>query len=360
MTLHTDLPTRDQIEQLLLDRCVPSVSVYLPTNRVPHQAQADRLVLRGLVHSAAERLHASSCDDRTVAEVEGALMGLVDDDSFWQDQADSLAVFATPERIVTFRLPNQLTATVAVSDRFHLKPLLRSVTFPQAAWVLALSKQEARLLEVGPSGPPVRIEIEGMPATDGWDPKGNELREPRSVSYARRIDRALRGVLSGSSLPLVLAAAQPMAGTFRSVCTYPHLVEEREHGNPDRTPDAELADSVRAILDEVYAAELVGLAAEFDRRRAEGRAAFDVADIARLATLGAVDTVLVDIDRDLPGRIDAETGAVTFDDVDDAGNYGVLDEITRRVLLQGGRVMAVRAADIPEGGAAAALLRYAI
>jgi len=360
VTLHTDLPTRDQIGQLLLARSFPAISIYLPTHRVPQQAQADRLVLRDLVRRATERLHEATFDPRAIADIEDQLMDLVDDDRFWQEQADSLAVFATPERVATFRLPNELTAAVAVSDRFHIKPLLRSVTFPQAAWVLALSKQDARLLEVGPSGPPRVVEVDGMPDRDGWDAKGDELREPRSLSYAREIDRALRSVLTGSSLPLVLAAAQPMAGTFRSVCTYPNLVEEREHGNPDRTPDSELADAVRSILDDLYAAELVELAQEFDRRRSEGRAAFDVSDIARLATFGAVDTVLVDIDRSVPGRIDDDSGAVTFEDGEDADTYGVVDEIARRVLLQGGRVMAVRADEVPGGGAAAALLRYAV
>ena len=69
--------------------------------------------------------------------------------------------------------------------------------------------------------------------------------------------------------------------------------------------------------------------------------------------------MLVDIDRTVPGSID-EAGAVTFADGEDADSYGVVDEIVRRVLLAGGRVLAVRADDIPDGGPAAAILRYAI
>jgi hypothetical protein len=68
--------------------------------------------------------------------------------------------------------------------------------------------------------------------------------------------------------------------------------------------------------------------------------------------------VLVDIDQSVPGYID-ENGAVTFDDSDDAVNYGVVDEIARRVRLNGGRVLAVRPDDIPGKGSVAAILRYA-
>ena len=35
-------------------------------------------------------------------------------------------MFATPDALRTFRLPNRLTTVVEVSDRYHLKPLLRA------------------------------------------------------------------------------------------------------------------------------------------------------------------------------------------------------------------------------------------
>lgn len=47
--------------------------------------------------------------------------------------------------IRTFRLPNDLTPLLVVSDRLYLKPLFRPVTFPHAAFVLALSENAVRL-----------------------------------------------------------------------------------------------------------------------------------------------------------------------------------------------------------------------
>ena len=96
-----------------------------------------------------------------------------------------------------------------------------------------------------------------------------------------------------------------------------------------------------------------------EQRASQGRTATDVVDVARAATVGAVDTVLVDIDDTIPGSVDDETGAVTFAPADDAAAYGVVDEIARRVWLTGGRVLAVRREDVPGGGAVAAILRYA-
>lgn len=359
MALHTDIPTRAEIERLLESTAEHCVSIYLPTHRLTQETRQDRLLLRDLTRDAVAQLHAAGAQGDDVADIEEHLLHLVeDDDEFWVDMADSLAIFASPDRFETHRLPNNLHPLVEVSDRFHVKPLLRATTFPQAAWVLALSQGSVRLLEMGPSGPPEEVRVEGLPK-DAWHSSGNKVHKAREAAYARKVDTALRSVLTGSDLPLILAASQPMAALYRSVNTYPHLVAEREHGNPETTSDAELADAARSILDDVYAAQLAELAAHFDERRSQGRTAVDVSDIARLASLGAVDTVLVDIDVSLPGSVD-DLGAVSFAEADDASNYGVIDEIARRVLLSGGRVLAVRAGDIPDGGPAAAILRYAI
>ena len=112
------------------------------------------------------------------------------------------------------------------------------------------------------------------------------------------------------------------------------------------------------MLDEVYAAELAGVRDLYELRFSHGRASADVVTVARAATHGAVDTLLADVDEKLPGHIDEDSGAVTLAE-DDAGSYGVVDEIARRVLLTGGRVLAVRAPEVPGGGPLAAILRYA-
>ena len=107
------------------------------------------------------------------------------------------------------------------------------------------------------------------------------------------------------------------------------------------------------------AAELRTIQETYALRASQRRASADVVDVARAATYGLVDTVLVDIDAVVPGRVDEETGAANFDDTDDAVNYGVVDEIARRVWLNGGNVLAVRRDDIPGNGSVAAILRYA-
>lgn len=372
MSLHTDIPTRAEIEGLLNARNPASISIYLPTTPVTPDTQADRIAFKNLVSQAVAALpddlprgHAAAIDEE--------LTDLQEDDAFWALQANSLAVFATADRVRTFRLPNQLSAAVQVGDRFLVKPLLRTVTFPQAAFVLALAQGSVRLLEVDPGMPAAEVRVPDLPS-DAASAVGKASITDRSASgaiqgsegqkvlmrqYARAVDRAVRGVLAGLDQPLILAAAQPLDAIYREVNGYPHLAAQSIEGNPETTSDGDLALAAREVLDALYAAELAELTDLLATRDAAGRAARDLTDVARAATFGAVDTVFVDIDAVLPGTIDEETGVVTAGEGDDDA-YGLIDEITRRVLLSGGRVLAVRAQDVPGGGPTAAILRYPV
>ena len=190
--------------------------------------------------------------------------------------------------------------------------------------------------------------------------QGDEGQKVRLRQYARQVHDALRPILTGLDLPLILAASEPLASIFRSVSTYSHVAGPVIAGNPDTKSDAELADESRRILDTLYADELKELRARYEQRVPQGRASDDLAAIARAATFGAVDTAFVDIDESVPGLVGEDDGALTLDDSDDAVNYSVVDEIARRVLLTRGRVLAVRRDDVPGDGPAAAILRYPV
>src|SRR5690606_36194479 len=159
-------------------------------------------------------------------------------------------------------------------------------------------------------------------------------------------------------VPLILAAAEPSSSLYRSMNSYDGLLDETIPGNPENASDEELAGRSREVLDKYYARQLDDLIETVDRRRGEGRASTDLSDLARASTNGAVDTLLVDLDASVPGSVSAD-GAVTFDDSDGSERPGVLDEISRRVLLTGGEVLVVRSDELPDGAQAVATLRYA-
>jgi hypothetical protein len=263
---------------------------------------------------------------------------------------------------------------VEVSDRFHLKPLLRAVSFPHSAYILALSENAVRLVEMHSDLPASAIKIDNMPK-DAASAVGKSTLNDRSASgriqgsegqnlrfqqYARKVDAALRPFLTGRETPLILAATGRLAAVFRAVSSYPHLLKDGITDSPDRISDADLAQAARPVLDLAYGRELETLKALYEKRAGDGRATTDLADAARAATFGAVETLLVDIDTVVPGTVEEETGIVTLAETASAGTYGVIDEIAGRALATGARVLGVRRSDIPNQADLAAILRFPV
>jgi hypothetical protein len=371
--LYVDLPTTADLRDLATKRHEASVSLYLATTPQTQHIGEARTRLGHLLKEAEVQLEAAGTAKRTIWPISEQVNDLIDDDGFWERQANGLAILVTPERLLSFRLPTALTDTVQVSDRFHLKPLMRAVSFPQAAYVLALEENRVRLIEVSADMPAAEVRIPDMPrdaaavaGTANVNSRsasgrihGDEGQNVRLRQYARRVDAALRPFLAGREEPLILAAADPMLSLFRSTATYPRLARDAIVKSPVRMSEGELAAEARPILDKLHADRLAEVRALYDARGNSGRATTDVADAARAATAGAVEILMVDIDRTVPGTVD-DAGAVTFAEAASADSYGVIDEIAGRVLLSGGAVVGARAGDLPGDTGLAAILRYAV
>jgi len=131
--LNTDIPTRAQVDRLIAARSPGSVSIYLATDPASTGA-AERIELKNLTSDALDQLRQAGAERDRIAAIDEELTDLVDDEEFLRHQAHCAAVLVTPDSLTTFRLPHRLTSLVEVSDRFHVKPLLRAVTFAQLAF----------------------------------------------------------------------------------------------------------------------------------------------------------------------------------------------------------------------------------
>ena len=101
--LHVDIPTRAEIQALMLNHGPARVSLVLPTTPMTQEAQADRIALKNLTGEALEQLAAH--DKREVLAIEELLHDLIDDDDFWEVQANSLAVFVSPKACAASACP---------------------------------------------------------------------------------------------------------------------------------------------------------------------------------------------------------------------------------------------------------------
>ena len=363
-----DIPSESELRLLAAINASAVVTIYMPTTPVSQDAASEAMALHNLVREAMtevrQRPELPRGDDDYI---EVQLLDLVDDEDFWAHQSHGLGVITTPDGQWTFRLPHKPTAQVHVGDRANLIQLI-AATAAQDAHVLCLSEGEVRLIDVAADLPPKEIKVAGMP-TDAASAAGKSSINDRSPSgrlvgsegkrvrirqYARLVDDALMPLLRGDERPLVLIATEPIYSIFRQVCSAPTLAATGVEANADKWTLTQIADAVKPVLVQHTADSDVALAALVDERRGQRRATTDLADIARAATISAVATLIVDREYDERGTIGDDGSLV----LDPAGPV-LAEELARRVVANGGRVLALAADRLPGGSPITAVLRYA-
>ena len=391
--LHIEIPSLEEFKVLAQVKGETCVSLYLPTSHLGSSAKANRTAFKDLAKEALSQLKEAGIGKAEItafAEQFDRLAGADPDvqdqdkvrkqqhakpdpvDSFWHYQANGLAVLVTSGATRTFRLPNSPKPLAEVADRFHLTPLIRAMTSPHDVYVLALAKESVRLVHAFANFSPERLRVPGLPANaeEATRRPSVHVRAPRGKlqnlegekvllqQYVRKVEQPVHDVLAGRNTPLVLAAAEPLASMFRSINTYPGLADEMIEGNPDQTTDAQLEDAAIPILDRLYSRDLAAVIARYDELKPR-LATTDVSYAAHAATAGAIDQLLVDLDAVVPGLVSDLDGSVTYAASDDAETYSVVDEIARRALCSGARVMGARKDELPDRASLTAILRYA-
>jgi hypothetical protein len=390
--LHIDIPTLEEFKALAQIKGDTCVSLYLPTSPLGTSAKFNRTAFKDLAKEALAQMKEADVDKSKIAVFEERFAHLAgpehdvqDEDkirklqrakpdpieSFWHYQANGLAVLTTTSLTRMFRLPNAPKPLAEVADRLHLTPLIRAMTSPHDIFVLALAEESVRLIHAFVNFPPQRLQVPNLPknAEEATRRPSFHVRAPRRrlqnlegekvllQKYVRQVEHTIYNVLSQQNAPLVLAAAEPMASMFRSLNTYPRLADETIEGNPEQRTDAELEDAAIPVLDRLYSRELKAVIALYDQLKPR-RATTDVSYAAHAATAGAVDQLLVDLDAVIPGLVSDLDGSVTYAASDDAETYSVVDEVARRALSTGARVLGARKEELPERAPLTAILRY--
>jgi Bacterial archaeo-eukaryotic release factor family 3 len=128
--------------------------------------------------------------------------------------------------------------------------------------------------------------------------------------------------------------------------------------HPDALSTEALRDRAWHAIQPHYLARLAGLVEMFGVARSKELGADDLAQIAASAIAGRVGTLLIEADRHIPGRIDAETGRIEFDDLADPKVDDVLDDVGELVLKNRGQIVIVPAERMPTQTRIAAIYQF--
>lgn len=372
----------------LLEACEPPcLSLYQPTHRHHPENQQDPIRFRNLVKVLEESLLQRYPTDE-IRPLLDPFLALADDRDFWNHTLDGLAVLGARGMFRVYRLQRPVAELVVVADSFHTKPLMRILQSADRYQILGLSRQEIKLFEGNRDALDEIEPAHGVPRTI-TEALGEELTESHQTvasyggvggshspmhhghggkasevdSDAERFFRAIdRGILEHhsqpSALPLILATLPEHRHMFHQVSHNPFLLVEGIDIHPDALPIDELRQRAWQVFEPHYLARLAALVEEFGRARSQDLGHDELARVARAVAVGRVATLLIEADREVPGRIDAATGDVEFDDLAPLEIDDALDDLGALALKMGGEVVIVPTERMPTETGIAAIYRY--
>ena len=372
----------------ILEACEPPcLSLYQPTHRHHPENQQDPIRFRNLVKVLEESL-VQEYPAHEIRPLLEPFLALADDRDFWNHTLDGLAVLGAGGMFRVYRLQRPIAELVVVADSFHTKPLMRILQSADRYQVLGLSRQEIKLFE-GDRDALDEIEpAHGVPRTI-TEALGEELTEPHQTvasyggvggshspmhhghggkasevdSDAERFFRAVdRGILEHhsrpSARPLILATLPEHRQMFHQVSQNPFLMDEGIDIHPDALPIDELRQRAWHVFEPQYLARLAALVEEFGRARSQQLGHDEPAYVAKAVVAGRVATLLIEANRQLPGRIHAATGDIEFGDLAGPEVGDVLDDLGALALKMGGEVVVVPTERMPTETGIAAIYRY--
>ena len=372
-------------DDILFEQEGPFISLYQPTNRHAPENKQDPIVYRNLLKTIEASL-AHQYPSKDVSASMNVLRQIGDDAELWNNTLNGLAILSSPNRCVVYKLHDAVEPLAIVADSFHTKPLIKAYQSIDQYLLLGLNSNMFDLFQGNQNGI-VKVELEPGTARDIEAVLGYQLTESYltqgsfsgvghspmyhghggakpeiekdTEKFFRYVDRFVDENYSKPlKLPLILVALQEHHSTFAKISNNPYLVKDGIKGEYSSFSLEQLREKTWALLEPIYLAQMQEHLHHFEHAKASGLGSDSLAVISKAVFENRVDTLFVDVDRIVPGKIEHETGKIFGRDIDEPNVGDVLDALAQLALKSKSDVVVLPPETIPGKAGIAAIFRY--
>lgn len=357
----------------------PRLSLYMPTHRIKIDRRHDEIVFKNLIKKAKTSLE-QKYSHKEIAPLISNLEIMENDRSLWNYAQDGLALFATLEEIVIYRLEKEMQSIVVVASSFHTKPMIEYYQGIENYTVLQLEADsfaiyEGNYYDIVPialeaDAKTTLEEILGYQSTQkhvvqgsyggissssfhGHGDKTDDIDIDRA-KFFKHVDRFVsENISSKAKLPLVLLANKDFHYDFKKISTNSYLIEDSLEGSID---DAK--EGLKIINDQRFDL-VINQAIDKYHNLIERKLSSNQIDIILKALLDArVDTLFVEKDKIIPGKIHRTTQRIVIGELNNPNIDDVLDDMAQEALNTGAKVFILDKEKMPTNLGVAAIFRY--
>lgn len=390
--------SQNQLEQLKAVKGENCISFYIPTRRVDG-IQEDKIRYKNMLSVIDKELKAKEISPQEVNEIMRTAYDKLEDEEFWQHLSDTLAVFIYDGKTEFHYLPLKIDSYHFIGNRLYLLPALPFTSASSQFYTLALSQNEVRVFEGssysltelkknsdfpenlaeilrlydgektlqhhggGSNAPAPQGQGGGNDATVFHGQGGENANDKaRLEEYLRRVDEGIKTMsCDDDKKPLVLYTTPELAGIYRNVNTYPHLIEDFAEGNPEDVDMMTIHEKSWKILSPSFDQEYQADLDNFEVALANDQASFDIRTIAPAAIAGQVKTLYLVTGEEVWGKYDSAKHAIEIHPERREDSSPLYNDIALAVITQSGTLQLLEREEMPRPTANAnAVFHYAL
>jgi hypothetical protein len=362
----------------------PLISLYQPTHRQFPENKQDSIVFKNLLR-AIENSLAKKYEKDLAISIMQPFYELEKDETFWNNTSDGIAVLASKNKCIVYNLQGKVKEFTTVANSFHIKPLINAFQSMENYQLLGLSRNNFTLYQGNKYGfseiglpldtPRTLEEVLGDQVTDSYLAKasyggtgghtvhGHGGAKPEmdndTEKYFRYVDRFVTENYSKpSKLPLILVSLKEYHSQFKALSNNPYLLEEGIHKAYDSLEKDELNNKALEIIKSIDLERIRTVIESYKKAEVESLGSSDLAQVAKAASLSRVETILIEENRIVPGKINYKTGTVKHGVIGDPDCDDVLDDLAELTLMRKGEVLILPKDKMPSTTGVAAIYRY--
>jgi hypothetical protein len=308
------------------------------------------------------------------------------DEAFWNDRLDSVAFFLSSDFWRVFHLPFKASEFIQVGTRFYVRPLLQVLTQTLDYYVLALDKNNVRLLRCDIRGakdvpvPDMPVNLDKFVSVEhaekqfqyhtaghvgragsvighGAADKGVDEKE-RLHRFSVAIAHAIEEHLVAAKEPVVLAGTEEFQDSFRAVSKLPHILDEGLTRSPKVLTPVELRDQARAIVDRYSDSPRTAAIDHYKELAGTGLTSQQIDEILPAASQGRIDVLLAPRGATVWGKYDREIARIEVLSEKASGSEELINEAAISTIENGGTFYELDNGDLQLTGPAAAIYRF--
>jgi hypothetical protein len=361
------------------------VSIYMPTQQAGREGQQDSVRLKNLVTAAEQQLIESGMRGVEAREFL-APIAVLPRQSDWEQRKSGLAIFRSQNRLAYYWLTAPLQESLAVGQRFYIRPLLPAIGPNLQFFVLAISRNQTRVLKATSRGYE-RIELPGLPTSmeralnlqtaDRGEQVHSGMRgdlgkeaavfhgqgghrdsvKDEFSEYSRLVDVSLAPLFRQTPWPLILAGVDYEVAIFRRVSEYAHITEDALHGTYDYLSDQTLYEHALPIAQQYYGKKRQSAFTKYRTLVDRTLVSDDAHAIIAAACDGKIDTLLMDCSAEAFGRFDPVRKSIDVVDQRTPA-FDLIDLAATQTIQHRGTVYAATRDELPVSAAMCAIFRY--